>query len=53
MILVDSSILIGYFKGDESERIDAFHMILKDAIPYNDNDFTTIAAVIPDLKIYT
>jgi predicted nucleic acid-binding protein len=40
MILVDSSILIDYFKGTENEKTILFDRILEKKIPYGISDYT-------------
>ncbi|HOP46588.1 MAG TPA: PIN domain nuclease [Desulfobacteraceae bacterium] len=39
MILVDTSVLIDYFKGKDNREIRALDQILLDGIPYGINDF--------------
>jgi len=39
MVLVDTSILIDYFKGVENESIEKFNLVLKKEIPFGINHF--------------
>jgi predicted nucleic acid-binding protein len=39
MILVDTSVLIDFFKGDDNEAVSLFDEILKKKIPYGINEF--------------
>lgn len=39
MILVDTSVLIDFLKGKESEKTDKLQQIIKDDIPFGINDF--------------
>ena len=39
MILVDTSVLVDYFKGNENPSVRALEKILEDGIPYGINDF--------------
>ena len=39
LILVDTSVLIPYLKGDENERVDRFSYILDASIPFGINSF--------------
>lgn len=39
MVLVDTSVLIDFLKGKETEKTDKFQQIIKDDIPFGINDF--------------
>jgi len=39
MVLVDTSVLIDFFKGKDTEKTGKFKQILKDDIPFGINDF--------------
>ncbi len=52
MVLVDTSVLIDFFKGVKRETVDKLEWVLQNyRKAFSDSDFTAIAQIIP-LKIY-
>jgi len=58
MILIDTSILVGYFKGLKGEPRSTIDLIIAQTaidnnllLFHNDRDFVQISQVIPDLKL--
>ncbi len=40
MILVDTSVLVDYFRGTDDEKVRVFDSVLAEGIPFGINDFT-------------